>query len=443
MGINSVNLSAVIEEYVYQFFVDSLDFNGVPIRTISTKFKIDYTESIDIIKELVTHDRISIQSSTNPHIIHSRHYPIHIQLEILDQAKSFTLSEKRMGNITYVEESTEYPICLYPSRTLLKQRRDVTALPCFTQQLALGEPQLKPFFFEIEVLERYLVDPRYYFRFDGYCGKISINTDANGNSLVRDEDKAFVETFGLGYDKDKNRITVAYLRYLNDLSAEHQAYWKSKEVTGDDCAMVDEYYRNTIEGEWVSTVPIFEAFLAELESINTLTNSIFGKRLFIRDFKIQECPVEFTYFFIPTSKRYYDFISLLDKMVSENINHDFFKGKVEPYELVDLEPGIKERKIKGTLKLLEEWLAIHIRFKEPDGLEKLLKPFKTVRKERQTPAHRITINTYDKSLFIKQKNVITEVWNSVSSLRKMLQSHPAGQSVEIPSWLDECKVGIY
>lgn len=433
----------LIENFVFRYFVESLDFNGLPLRTFSTEFKIDYEHSINIIKELVSQDRISIQSSTNPHIIHSRHYDTDIQLKILDQAKTFTVSEIKIGEISFLEESTEFPICLYPSPTLLKQKRDVKNLPIYTQLLALGEPQLKPLFFEIEVLERYLADPRYHFKFEGYCGKISIRSDDDGNPLVREEDRAFVKTFGLGYDKDGNRLAVAYLRYLNDLSAEHQAYWKSKEVTEEECVMVKEYYQNTIEGTWVSTVPIFEAFLGELACINDLTSKIFGIKLFNKDFKINECPVEFTYFFIPTSKKYYDFISLLDKMISDNINNDFFKGVIEPYDLIEIEPGIKEKRTKGTLKLLEEWLTLHIQFNDQDALIRLLRPFKNVRKERQTPAHKITINTYDKTYFAKQKQVMTEVWTSMATLRKILQSHPKGKSVEIPSWLDKCKVRIY
>jgi len=52
-----------IENIVYDFFVASSDFNGIPLRNISQKLNIEYTESIDIIKELVKDETVSIQSS--------------------------------------------------------------------------------------------------------------------------------------------------------------------------------------------------------------------------------------------------------------------------------------------------------------------------------------------------------------------------------------------
>ena len=76
-----------IENIVYDFFVVSSDFNGIPLRNISEKLNIDYENSIDIIKELVKDNIVSIQSSTNPHIIGFQHYPIDSQIHILEEAK--------------------------------------------------------------------------------------------------------------------------------------------------------------------------------------------------------------------------------------------------------------------------------------------------------------------------------------------------------------------
>lgn len=58
-----------ILECVFNFFVESHDFNGIPLRQIGKDLDIPYEESIDLVKELVSEDKCMIQSSTNPHII--------------------------------------------------------------------------------------------------------------------------------------------------------------------------------------------------------------------------------------------------------------------------------------------------------------------------------------------------------------------------------------
>lgn len=81
---------------IFNFFINSKDFNGIPLRQISEDLKVDYEESINIIKELVQENKIVIQSSTNPHIIGKFHYPIKSQLEILESSKKQKLDIKHL-----------------------------------------------------------------------------------------------------------------------------------------------------------------------------------------------------------------------------------------------------------------------------------------------------------------------------------------------------------
>lgn len=76
-----------IQTKVYNFFISSSDFNGMPLRAVSEELSIEYENSIDLIKELVLEDRISIQSSTNPHIIYFQHYAVEDQIKILEKQK--------------------------------------------------------------------------------------------------------------------------------------------------------------------------------------------------------------------------------------------------------------------------------------------------------------------------------------------------------------------
>lgn len=433
-----------IENIVFDFFVDSSDFNGIPLRNISQKLDINHENSIDLIKELVEDGIISIQSSTNPHIIGFQHYPIDSQINILEEAKKTKEVLHSFGEFTIATEDTEFPICLYPSKTYLQRKRDLSKFDnaTYSKQLALGEPHLKPIFFEIEVLDRYFNDPRFNFKFEDYSGRISCKYDENEKPIVRKEDDVFLKTFGLGFDENGNRLAVVYLRYLKDLTAEHQIYWKSREKAGN-CKMLEEYHQNTIQGNWTSSYSIFSGFIGEQKCINDITELVFSKPLFRKTFEKENRPKEFTFFFTPTIKNYNDFILLLDKMISENINKDFFEGKVELFEFKEIGNGIVERQSKGTLQIFEEWLGSVFNVQGDGSVNELFKPLKKIRRERQNPAHKIIDNQYDLQFIEKQKEIINEAYSVFRNLRNIFHQHPSASNFEIPKWLENGKIKTF
>lgn len=439
--MNSTTMKERINDRVYNFFIESNDFNGISLRDISEEFKIDYRDSIDFLKDLVLKEKISIQSSTNPHIIGFRHYPIQSQIEILEQAKNDTIEYKKFGSITIGFESSEFPICIYPSQKELSKSRNLEnfGYAHYSKKLAIGEPQLKPFFFDIEVLDRYYNDPRFEFRFEDYSGTISCKVDDLYNPLVRNEDDIYIKSFGLGFDENEKRVAVVFLRYLHNLTGEHQIFWKSKERI-DNCKILQEYYQNSIEGNWSFSNSIFSAFLGELKCLNELSIVIFDVNLFREVFEDDKRPREFTFFFTSTSKNYHDFIHLLDKMISENINKAFFNGKVDLYFLKEEEDGIYIKEHKGTLKLLEEWLSSIYKVKGNGSISEVIKPFAKVRKERQKPAHSITENFYDEQFIDLQRTMVSDVYNSMRLLRNIFSQHRKAKDFKIPKWLEEGKI---
>lgn len=436
-----MTLKDKIESIVYKFFLKSSDFNGIPLRNISKELDIKYEYSIDLIKELVSEEILSIQSSTNPHIIGFQHYPLESQKYILEDAKNTKESTFSIGELLISSEDTEFPICIYPSKNYLKTKRDLTEFDnaFYTKKLALGEPHLKPIFFDIEVLDRYFNDPRFDFKFEDYSGQISCKYDEDGKPIVREEDEIFLKTFGLGFDENGNRLAVVYLRYLRNLTTEHQFYWKSKENLGN-CKMLEEYNENTIQGNWNFSYSIFSGFIGEQKCINDLTELIFSKPLFRKSFEDENRPKEFTFFFMPTLKNYNDFILLLDKMISENINKDFFEGKVEFFEFKELENGLVERRTKGTLQIFEEWLNSTLNTQGNQAISELFKPLRKIRKERQNPAHRINENQFDRQLIENQKNIMDEIYLVFRNLRNIFYQYPEAKSFEIPEWLENGKV---
>lgn len=427
---------------VYDFFLQSSDFNGIPLKRLSKEVKLSYLSVIEIVKDLVIKGHLSIQTGTNPHIIALGHYRQSAQLELLDKAKAN--KTKVISKIKGISVSFDSHLtCFYPTQEYLEANRntDEFSNSPFSKELALGAAHLSARYFDIEVLERYFHDPRLDFKFEDYSGGIIYKDDENNQPSVRESDQVFLKTFGLGHDESGNRVAVVYLRYLADLTPEHQVYWKGKQSMAK-CMMVKEYYANTIEGSWTTSRSVFTAFLAEQLALNKLCKAIFDKELFRKTFERETRPREFTFFFVPTQKNYDDFILLLDKMLSDNLNKDFFDG-IDSFEITKHADGSIERKEKGTLRLLEEWLNHNITMQTEGGIAMLMKPLKSVRKERQNPAHRISSNEYNKAFVDQQKKQLGEAYRSIRNLRNLFQGHPDAYGVEIPKWLDEGHIKFF
>jgi hypothetical protein len=434
-----------IKNIVFSFFIKSFDFNGIPLRDISKNLGIGYEESIELIKELVATDIVSIQSSTNPHIIGTAHYPVEPQIRILDDAKNIQISIFKVGELEIFSEDTDYPICVYPSQKLLKLERDVSSFEYakYSIYLAQGEPQLKLHFFETDVIEKYKIDPRFEFDFQDFSGSIFCKYDEHGEPIVRKEEQIFLKSFGLGYDNDSNRFIAVLLRDLGRLPAEQQIYWYSKEVRDKKCSVLTDYYENVVNGSWITSRSIFSAFVDEVNAIYQLTKEIFGIPLFRKELVGEHYPQSFTFFFSPTSKNYYDFINLLDKYISENIDSNFFSGKIDLEILKPIEEGKYKVDKKGTLSALEEWLQKFFIYKDKNIPSYIMKPLKNVRKERQTPAHKIISNQYDKQYYEKQLNIMEECYFSLKSIRKNLQSHPKAKTVELSASIDSENIKFF
>jgi len=434
-----------VEDLIFYFFCESSDFNGIPLRQISKDLNLEYQYSIDLVKQHVKSGVATIQSSTNPHIVGFRHHAIEPQLELLEHAKSVEVASHEFGDFKIVMEETEYPICVYPAKEYLQGRRDFSeyGYAKYKVELAMTEPQLSFRFFETDVLERYSSDPRFEFEFQDFSGSISCKYDESGNAILREEDQVFVKSFGLGFDSKSNRVVAVTLRDLGKLSPEHQVFWGTKEIPSSECKVLKDYYDNMILGQWITSKSVFSALIGEINAVSKLTSEIFGDALFRKQLEGDHRPKNFTFFFSPTSKNYYDFISLLDKFISENINKSFFEGKVDLEELKPIDENTVERIQKGTLRLLEEWLTSSFRYSDESVPKEIVKPLKKVRRERQTPAHKVIDNNHDPSLIGKQQKIMEDCYLSIGSIRRNLQTHPRAHQVDLESWIDRREVKYF
>jgi hypothetical protein len=327
------------------FFQKSHDFNGILLARLSKELKTKSRVIKDQISQLVQDGHVNLTFASyavNPHI---KRLP---DLPIGDQIKR--LKKERLDGI-----------CAYPSAAVVQSHGDLSRYSDrpFSLKLAIGEAQLSPYYFDLDVLDRYYRDPRYRFEFHDYCGSIGLTDEHYDSGDVAERDKVFMQTFGIGYSENRERVVVVYLRYLHTLSAEHQQIWNAHAVKSP-CTMNGDYARATINGDWPEYYSAYYAFLAEIAEINKLSIIIGKPSLFKAAFENSR-PGSFCPMLRPTQRNFDEFIHVMDKLLSENINHDFFKGDIPTERIIARKDGKKDGKEEierpGSVQLLENWLS--------------------------------------------------------------------------------------
>ena len=421
-------MSQAILREITDFYLRSADFNGVPLATLRALVELPWGRLRRHLAELIKSGKVSLafgSVQSNPHIKMRPDLAASQQIEKLRQ-------ERPEG------------ICAYPSAATLQAVLDVTQYGDrpFTKRLALGEPQLLPVYFDLPVLETYYADPRYRFEFDGYVGYISISDEHYQSEDTASKDQVALQTFGLGYDAKGDRVAVVFLRYLSDLSAEHQVVWNTH-VRDDDCRMEEDYYRTAILGEFIEDRSVYSAFLHEQVVINRMARRM-GRPVLFRETFENTRPKEFSLFLRPTAKNYRSFVHVLDKLLSENINKDFFRDEVRMSDRIEQPDGTVEIQARGTLSLLEDWLRIRFPLQDDAVFNEIMEPPKEVRKLRSKgPAHRLEEDRYDRDYYRQQDELMKRVYLAVRNLRVVLATAPKARKVNVPQWLLEGRIKAY
>lgn len=213
---------------VCDFFIQSHDFNGVPATHLVRVSKNTWPELQSQLARLIESRKIDLALASlheNPHIKRLPNLPVSVQVT--------GLAKENIGGI-----------CVYPGTDLLFKRPELRQYDDrpYTRLLALAEPQLRAVFFELNVLDKYFRDPRYQCHFGDSEGSVSVRDEHYLSDKMPERDKVLLQTFGIGYDSNRSRVVAVFLRYLSDLSAEHQQIWKAHEVSGP-CTMNSDYER--------------------------------------------------------------------------------------------------------------------------------------------------------------------------------------------------------
>lgn len=394
---------------ITEFYLSSRDFNGFPIHSLQKEFRATLEQAKDATRRLLTAEKIDVLFGNvhpNPHI------------------KAFShISSEQQQTFLQKLEFTDH-VCLYPSTkhlATLDLGERFKGLP-FDFELAQGSGQLDYRVFDLSVLEHYRNDPRYYYKTNFINGSISIRDEYFESSSMPAHDQVLLQTFGFAYDEDLNRGVAVFLRYLADLSPEHQRVWHAKMLSGD-YKLHPDYYRSSILGEWGTRISIFEAFTLELSVINQMSERM-GRPALFRETFSPDRPKEFGFLLRPTLAEFNAFVLLLDKMLSDNINKDFFLDEISLEDDQPRQDGKIVVRQKGTLALLEEWLRKYFRPSDPEPFNDMFKSFRAVRKLRQKPAHAVNENVFDLHYFKEQRRLVIEAYDSLRTLRLVLANHP-------------------
>ena len=334
--------------------------------------------------------------------------------------------------------------CLYPAASAVEARVDLSAWQDrpFSKALLLAEPQLSFRAFDMGALERYVADPRYVVHFVDYMGRMSVTDNYFTNAQHPERDKVSLQTFGLGFDDQHNPYVIVYLRYLAKLSAEHQQYWNSY-LAGGDVRVSAPYFHSSIKGEFWTNRSVRYAIIEEMRLIRSLTEAIWGHSLFHPPPE-GDVPIGLTSFLRPTTENFNRFVMALDKLLSENIDVKFFDGKISREIETLRADGKIIVKPKGTLTLLEEWLLREITWSDLDAFrEVVIKPLRNVRRLRQTPAHAFTKDTFSGEYYDTRKQLLCDVFNSLSNIRATLAKHSRARHIQVPDWLNKDRIDVF
>ena len=203
-------IEQIVEQVVVRY-LSSDDFNGQLWSALKPKLPADGPEMRAALKALVQTGRITFRTidlDPNPGIKRSPDLPTEKEMQLAD--------EVNLDHLTLyptVKEMADRPCPIEP-----KERP-------FTAMLAQGHAQLDYCCFDLDVLEHYRNEPRYTCKASDVEGHIYISDEP---SPLKESDQIFLQTFGFAYDDRFNRAVAVYIRYLSDLTGEHQRFWHGK-----------------------------------------------------------------------------------------------------------------------------------------------------------------------------------------------------------------------
>ncbi|MDV3251123.1 hypothetical protein DevBK_07270 [Devosia sp. BK] len=399
-------------------YLNGDDFNGYGVHglDVSTVASLIKAGKVDLVRG---------DGHPNPHIKAFAEEPVEEQLR--------KLAEQGLGEG-----------CLYPTRQFLVEQRAGAAFTDrpFTQEMALGAPQLEFRVFDLRLLEFYRNDPRFNYEVDDVSGGIYRNPDHRTTEPKTVADGVELARFGFAFNEQMDRAIAIFLRDLRHVGAEEQRLMAGYQLKGD-YKLHPGFYSSYILGEWPEKVSIYDAFLEEKYHINEMCRLMGKPALFKTDVQHPR-PHGFGILLRSTNKEFRDFALLLNLLLTDDIDVAFFKGDIPTSGTVTDEAGNKRKSPIGTITLLQQWLSPpRFRPRDPEAMEALFKKLRNIRTVRARPAHIAEENTFDQVFLHQQRELMNDAYDVVRELRMYLENHPKVRGYTVPDYLRRGLVWTY
>lgn len=268
-------------------------------------------------------------------------------------------------------------------------------------------------------------------------GSIAIGDAAYSSDAFPEKHKVLLRSFAFSYNEHFHRAVAAFYTDLGRLSPAHQQIWSAYELDGS-FRMHPDAFRALVIGDWGLKVPLGDAFLEELRTVNRMCEAIGWKPLFKRTYNAR--PAGLGFLLRPTRKELNDFVLLLDKLLSDNINVNFFPSTISRETETVRPDGKVVVHQRGTIAMLEEWLNTAVRLPDPGPKDEMLEEIRDIRKLRQKPAHAVDGDAYDPELFKEQRRLFLNGYDVVRTLRLLLANHRRAKHVQ-EKMLEQVRIG--
>lgn len=423
--MKAAEIKRIIDE-VTSYYLSSRDFNGTHIKDLEAKTGLKITPAIA--RRLISSGLIEIHFGVWGHP-----NPFIKALELGDKESQL----KQLEEVIKKHDLSDS--VFYPTKAHLKtvvNEANYAGRP-YTLELALGEPQLHVRHFQPSIMTQYRDDPRYYYKFEGNCGTVFVKEE---NAGIHEDDEVYLKSFGTGFHKDyeaNHKTSIMCFVYdLSTLSPAQQQQWKLKELPKAEYKIDHAFAQSQIFGSFDFDATLYEAFIAELRVINQMSKAINGKAIFKNGYeKYESAPRNFHRLLIPTRKEYQSFVETLDKLMSDNLNPEFFKKYMPVTESVTKEDGTINSQPIPTIKLLENFLRNEMKFTNTKPIDELAKSFRKVRRTRSKSAHNNLPDEFGYKFNDDQQKIMFEAYTAIRLIRLALTNYPQARQINVPEWL--------
>ena len=398
---------------VITHYIESGDFNGLPVATREWT-----SQELQSVAGLVEAGQVQVVSSS--HFLNPYVRPWPSKRSAADQVSDLT-------------SANSGPVCLYPTPAAMKGRDELSGFADrpYRRCLAAGAGTLELAYFTVDIIEQYRNDPRYHYQFDDVEVMFGIGDEAYHDPAQGERDKITTLRVGFAYDSATIRAervvryACAFIGDLADLTPEHQQRWRTYEVSPSDRVGPHPVWWNMQMGQWSEGLGPFQRILGEMEAVNEL----FARACGVELFRSTEQPRDWGWVLRSSTTEWHQFVHTTDKLLSDNLNKkvlDAVKARAET----------DDGNAAGTLTRLGYYLTDSTPT-TPELRDRVLGPLRDVRKQRQRPAHALTVASTDASLAAQQRDLVNEVADALRLLRQILQCHPANGEWSPDDFLDQ------